>query len=173
MPRIRTPALIAGLLAAGLSLPALADSSATMHAVSADGVGDSIGAIGFQDSTYGLLIHPRLAGMEAGLHGLHVHQNPDCGPGTNDKGETIAAGAAGGHMDPQGTGTHEGPYGDGHLGDLPNLVVLDDGSAGLVLLAPRLTVADLAGRAIVIHAGADDYTDHHPGGDRAYCGIVE
>ena len=76
-------------------------------------------------------------------------------------------------MDPQGTGSHGGPYGDGHLGDLPNLVVLDDGTAGLVLLAPRLTVADLDGRAIMIHSGADDYTDADPGGDRAYCGIVE
>ena len=53
------------------------------------------------------------------------------------------------------------------------LVVPDDGTAGLVLLAPRLTVADLDGRAIMIHSGADDYTDAHPGGDRAYCGIVE
>lgn len=170
MTRIPAAPWLVGLLAAGLSLSALADSSATMHAVSADGVGDSIGAIGFQDSDYGLLIHPQLQGMEAGLHGLHVHQNPDCGPATNDKGETIAAG---GHMDPQGSGTHEGPYGAGHLGDLPNLVVLDDGTAGLVLLAPRLTLADLDGRAIVIHSGADDYTDSHPGGDRAYCGLVE
>ena len=173
MTRNRTVPWLAGLLAAGLSLPALADSSATMHAVSADGVGDSIGTISFQDSDYGLLIHPQLQGMAAGLHGLHVHQNPDCGPAANDKGETIAAGAAGGHMDPQDTGSHQGPYGDGHLGDLPNLVVLDDGTAGLVLLAPRLTVADLEGRAIMIHSGADDYTDHHPGGDRAYCGVVE
>ncbi|MDA0218655.1 MAG: superoxide dismutase family protein [Proteobacteria bacterium] len=173
MTRVCTAPWLDGLLAAGLSLPALADSSATMHAVSADGVGDSIGAISFQDSDHGLLIHPQLQGMAAGLHGLHVHQNADCGPGTNDKGETIAAGAAGGHMDPQGTGSHEGPYGDGHLGDLPNLVVLDDGTAGLVLLAPRLTVADLDGRAIMIHSGADDCTDSHPGGDRAYCGIVE
>ena len=173
MTRFRTAPLLAGLLAAGLALPALADSSAEMHAVSADGIGDSVGTISFEDSDYGLLIHPALLGLEPGLHGLHVHQNPDCGPAANDAGETIAAGAAGGHYDPDGTGVHEGPYGAGHLGDLPNLVVVADGSAGLVLLAPRLTVADLSGRAIMIHSGADDYSDTHPGGSRAYCGVVK
>jgi len=174
MPKFRRTTLTAGLLAGALALPALAEgNSATMHAVSTDGVGEAVGVISFEDSDYGLLIHPQLQGLEAGLHGLHVHQNADCSAATNDKGEVVAGGAAGGHYDPQETGRHEGPYGSGHLGDLPNLVVVADGSAGLVLLAPRLTTADLTGRAIMIHTGPDDYSDHHPGGSRAFCGVVE
>ncbi len=35
------------------------------------------------------------------------------------EGKAVAAGAAGGHYDPQHTGKHEGPLGAGHLGDLP------------------------------------------------------
>ncbi len=50
----------------------------------------------------------------------------------------MAAGAAGGHYDPQHTGKHEGPLGAGHLGDLPLLVVNDAGVADQPIIAPRL-----------------------------------
>lgn len=175
MTSSRTTLVLAGLLAAGLACPAAADEGLTVeiHGVSKDGVGDAVGSILFEDTEYGLVIQPALEGIEPGLHGLHVHANPDCGPGPDDSGDIIAAGAAAGHHDPDNTGIHEGPYREGHLGDLPNLYVDQDGNTPLETLAPRVTVADLQGRAIVIHAGADDYTNAHPGGSRAYCGVVE
>ncbi|NNE62329.1 MAG: superoxide dismutase, partial [Woeseia sp.] len=74
-------------------------------------------------------------------------------------------------------GEHAGPYGDGHLGDLPNLLVEPSGVSYVPVLAPRVTVADVKGRSLMIHAGADRYDEygehmHGKGGMRMYCGII-
>jgi len=85
--------------------------------------------------------------------------------------------AAGGHYDPAGTGKHEGPYGEGHLGDLPALYVGTDGKATLPILAPRLKTVNLKGRSLMIHAGGDNYSDVPAalggGGARMACGVVK
>ena len=93
------------------------------------------------------------------------------------EGKAVAALAAGGHLDPSNTGKHEGPYGKGHLGDLPVLYVGADGKAMLPVLAPRLKVADLKGRSLMIHAGGDNYSDQPDklggGGARIACGVIK
>jgi Cu-Zn family superoxide dismutase len=146
----------------------------TMRQVDSAGVGDIIGLIEFQDSAKGLKITPNLSGLTEGQHGMHVHQNPDCGPAEKD-GSMVAGLAAGGHYDPNNTGKHEGPQGQGHLGDLPVLYVNAKGNATRVGWAPRLTTADLAGRAIIIHSGGDNYSDVPKplggGGARVACGL--
>ena len=86
--------------------------------------------------------------------------------------------AAGGHYDPQGTKKHLGPHHkEGHLGDLPVLVVDKDGSASLPGLAPRLKTSNLNGRSVMIHAGGDNYDDQPAplggGGGRIACGVVK
>ena len=85
--------------------------------------------------------------------------------------------AAGGHFDPKKTGKHLGPNGDGHLGDLPVLVVDKDGKATTPVVASRLKVADLKGHSLMIHAGGDNYSDTPKplggGGARVACGVVE
>ena len=84
--------------------------------------------------------------------------------------------AAGGHLDPAKTGRHEGPYGNGHLGDLPAIYVDADGKAGYPILAPRLKVVDLQGRSLMVHAGGDNHSDHPAalggGGMRIACGVT-
>ena len=90
----------------------------------------------------------------------------------------MPAGAAGGHFDPQHTGKHEGPEGSGHLGDLPLLQAAADGTATQTLTAPHLKeVAVVRGKAVVIHAGGDNYRDQPAplggGGARIACGILE
>ena len=128
--------------------------------------GASLGKISFEDSKYGLLIKPQLSGLPVGLHGFHVHEHPDCG----DNGMK-----AGGHLDPAHTNTHQGPYGEGHLGDLPVLATNLDGTANTPLLAPRLTTQAIQGHAIMIHAGGDNYSDTPPlggGGARIGCGKI-
>ncbi|MCF8053532.1 MAG: superoxide dismutase family protein [Desulfobacterales bacterium] len=104
-----------------------------------------------------------------------VHENPDCGPLEKD-GKRVPGLAAGGHFDPQNTGRHEGPYGDGHLGDLPPLYADEHGRATLPVLAPRIKVKDIKGRSLMIHAGGDNYSDHPAklggGGARIACGVV-
>lgn len=146
-----------------------------MELVTADGEATPIGTITVRDIGYGLLIEPALSGLPPGLHGFHVHENPSCEAAEKD-GAMTAGLAAGGHYDPAGTRRHDGPYGNGHLGDLPALYVGPDGKAGYPLLAPRLKVVDLQGRALMIHAGGDNHADHPSplggGGARIACGVT-
>lgn len=142
--------------------------TATMQRVTATGTAETAGTVSFRDSGHGLLIEPNLAGLKPGPLGAHVHQQPDCGPGTDG----TAAGAAGTHIDPNTTGKHQGPYGQGHMGDTPNLVVEQDGSVKLPVLAPRLKLSDLSGKSYIIHAAKDDYSEQ-PGGARMLCGIIK
>lgn len=164
---------------AGLTVVATARAdviSIEVHAISADGVGESIGVVTAADTDKGLLLTPDLAGLPPGEHGFHVHQNPSCDSAEKD-GKTVAGLAAGGHYDPGNTGSHKGPKHEGHLGDLPVLVVNDDGEATDSVLAPRLTVAKIKGRALMVHAMGDNFSDSPKplggGGARIACGVIE
>jgi Cu-Zn family superoxide dismutase len=144
--------------------------------VTEQGVGKEIGTVTASDSKYGLILTPQLNDLAAGLHGFHVHAKPDCSHAMME-GKPVAGFAAGGHYDPTNTGKHEGPYGNGHLGDLPALYITTDGKATLPVLAPRLRVADIKGRSLMIHAGGDNYSDIPAmlggGGARVACGVVK
>ncbi|WP_136065391.1 superoxide dismutase family protein [Modicisalibacter radicis] len=162
---------VAALTTAG----AYASTSVEMHAVSADGSGEPVGTINVEKTEWGVKFTPDLEGLETGMHGFHLHQNRACDPAVKD-GETVAAGAAGGHFDPEGSGTHQGPYGEGHLGDLPLLTVDAQGTSTTPVLAPRLTMDDVKGHALVIHNGGDTYGDEPHlggGGSRVACGLFE
>ena len=148
----------------------------TVNLVNEQGVGKEIGTITASDSKYGLILTPQLSGLAPGLHGFHVHDKLDCSHGMKE-GKAVAALAAGGHYDPANTGKHEGPYGSGHLGDLPVIFVSADGTAALPVLAPRLKTADIQGRSLMIHAGGDNYADMPAplggGGARVACGLIK
>lgn len=154
------------------------ETTATLHRITADGEAEAVGTATFSDSPYGLRVTPTLHDMKPpGPHGAHVHAGADCGAGRMP-GHATAGTAAGGHYDPADTDHHAGPYGAGHLGDLPNLIVENDGKATIAVLAPRLSVSDLHGRALMLHAEPDRYADHGDhshgkGGARAYCGVIE
>jgi Cu-Zn family superoxide dismutase len=160
-----------------LPLRLLADGALTvpMNFVDAAAVGASAGTITVTESPYGLVFTPALTGLPAGLHGFHVHENPSCLPGEKD-GKKVPALAAGAHLDPQKTGKHGYPWGDGHLGDLPPLYVGADGAANQPVLGPRLKLGDLKGRSLMVHAGGDNHADHPAplggGGARIVCGVV-
>lgn len=152
-----------------------ADITIKVRAISGEGVGKQIGTLRAVDTKKGLRIVPRLSGLNPGAHGFHVHQNPSCG--TRGAGGKRGAGlAAGGHYDPKKVGQHMGPTGSGHLGDLPKLMVDAQGKARKSVLAPRLKVSDLWGRAIIIHAGGDNYSDKPKslggGGARVACATI-
>jgi superoxide dismutase, Cu-Zn family len=126
-----------------------------------------IGTVVFTETSYGVLISPKLASLPPGLHGFHLHEHPDCG----DHGDK-----AGTHFDPAKTNSHQGPYRKGHLGDLPVLYVTADGKANTPTLAPRLKLSDLKGLTVMVHANGDNYSDNPPlggGGAREACGIIQ
>ena len=147
-----------------------------IRAINKTGIGSSIGTITVTSSPYGSIFTPALINLTPGLHGFHVHENPDCSTAVKG-GKTVPGLAAGGHYDPVGTGRHAGPYGDGHLGDLPPLFTDQDGRSTLPVLAPRINLSDLKGRSLIIHAGTDNYSDIPKalggGGARIACGVVK
>lgn len=110
-----------------------ASEKVEMNLVTAQGVGQSIGTVVIDETEGGLKFTPHLKALPPGEHGFHIHANGSCQPAIKD-GKAVAAEAAGGHLDPQNTGKHEGPEGQGHLGDLPVLVVNNDGIATEPLL---------------------------------------
>ena len=146
-----------------------------MHYVTEDGTGKKIGIVTASETPYGTLFTPELTGLTPGLHGFHLHAEGQCGPKEKD-GRMVPGLAAGGHYDPENTGAHKGPYGNGHLGDLPALYVDQSGKADHPVLAPRVQLKDLKGRALVLHAGGDNYSDTPKalggGGARIACGVA-
>ena len=172
MYHIFVPVAALLLLLAGT---ARADITVPMSMVDARGAGIAVGDIVISESPYGLVFTPNLRGMTPGLHGFHVHENPSCAPLEKD-GKMVPALAAGGHYDPTGTKRHGLPWGDGHLGDLPALHVDNSGNATYPVLAPRLKIADVKSRSLMVHVGGDHHADHPAplggGGARMACGIV-
>jgi Cu-Zn family superoxide dismutase len=167
--------------AAQTPVPAAAGAAnqlqAPMTLVTASGTGKMIGVVSISESPNGLVFTPKLTDLPPGPHGYHVHEASSCAPNEKD-GKKVAAGAAGGHYDPSGSKQHLGPTGAGHLGDLPPLVVGGDGRATVAVTAPRMkSLADVKGKALMIHAGGDNYADKPAplggGGERIACGVIQ
>ena len=163
------------LASSGIACAQSADRKIAMDLVDADGKQAWIGDISIQETPYGLVFTPQLRALPPGLHGFHVHENPSCAPKEKD-GKPVAALSAGGHYDPDASGKHGTPWGDGHRGDLPPLFVDAEGSATQPVLAPRLKASDLIGRSLMVHAGGDNHADHPAtlggGGARIACGVM-
>lgn len=145
-----------------------ADVTVNIYLTAPKGNGKAIGTIMASDTKDGLLLTPNLTDLSPGSHGFHVHENPSC----DDSGT-----AAGGHLDPNKTGKHQGPFSNsGHLGDLPSLTVDKEGKATTPVLAPRLKLQDILNHSLMIHAGGDNYSDNPAmggGGARIACGVVK
>ncbi len=113
-----------------------------------------------------------LSNASAGEHAVHIHTTGDCSApdGTS----------AGGHWNP--TGVAHGKWGEGefHLGDIGNMTV-DDQGMGKIELTTNLwemntgSAKDIVGKAIIVHAGADDFVSQPSGnaGARIGCGVIE
>ena len=153
-----------------------ASTEVKMNLVTAEGTGQSVGTVNISETDKGLKFTPDLKGLPPGEHGFHVHAKGSCEPALKD-GKPSAAEAAGGHLDPDKTGKHEGPEGMGHLGDLPVLVVNNDGKATDAVVAPRLKkLSDVKDKALMVHVGGDNMSDSPKplGGGRARyaCGVI-
>lgn len=156
--------------------PAASIEPVVMKVVSASGTGASLGTVTISSTPYGVVFTPSLAGLEPGVHGFHVHEKGSCAPEKKD-GKMVPALAAGGHYDPENTKQHGLPWGGGHRGDLPALVVDAKGNASQPVLAPRLKLAELKGKSLMIHAGGDNHADHPQplggGGARMACAVIQ
>lgn len=108
----------------------------------------------------------------AGEHAVHLHENGDCGAADYS--------SAGGHWNP--TGENHGKRGvpPFHKGDIANMIVGDDGRGTLNMVIDGWSIgggnnSNILNKAIIIHAGADDFTSQPSGdaGSRIACGVIK
>lgn len=118
----------------------------------------------------GVRIEAHANGLTPGKHGFHIHEWGDC--------SAVDGTSAGGHFNPEGA-PHAGPDAPrAHAGDLGNLSAASDGHAMLERVSRRIDLGDgprsVLGRAVIVHAGADDLTTQPTGaaGGRVACGVI-
>ncbi|MEV5836249.1 superoxide dismutase family protein [Nocardia sp. NPDC052112] len=92
-------------------------------------------------------------GLRPGFHGLHIHQFGKCEPNSvaptgGPAGDFLSAG---GHLQVGSANAHPAS------GDLTSLEVRSDGSAKLVTTTDAVTLDDIKGKALMIHADADNF----------------
>jgi Cu-Zn family superoxide dismutase len=155
---------------------AWAAETVDMHRLTIEGTGEKIGTVTVSDTDHGTLFTPDITGLSPGLHGFHVHEKGECGPGEKD-GKMVPGLAAGGHYNPDNASSHKGPYEENHKGDLPALYVDPSGAATHPVLAPKIKLSELKGHALIIHQGGDNYSDTPEklggGGSRIACGVFK
>ena len=174
--------LAAPLLLAAFGLTFAQTDSAQLGASAelVDTQGNVIGDANFTESTdegepfvtIQLGLMPE-AGLEAGEYAFHIHETGECTP-TFD--------AAGDHFNPEGA-QHglldpDGP----HAGDLPNVVIAEDGTTTYVVNTRLVTLGegerslfDDDGSAVMLHAQPDNYLSDPSGmsGERIACGVMQ
>ncbi len=135
--------------------------------------GTEIGTANFLDGPNGELIRIEISsgGLTPGWHGLHLHAVGDC----SDVGVFKQSGGHHGKIEGgHGLLNPKGP----EAGDLPNIWVASDGSAGYEAFT-RLTALDSLldddGAALLIHEGEDDHLPQPIGGAgaRVACGVIQ
>jgi superoxide dismutase, Cu-Zn family len=144
---------------------------ATIH----DATGQRVGVAFFRDRQGEVAVTAAVRGLAPGFHGYHVHTVGECVPPFT---------SAGGHFNPSGA-----VHGD-HAGDLPSMLVNEDGTGELHFTTDRFTLDglfDADGSALMVHAGRDNYANipaRYGGPDqetlttgdagaRAACGVIE
>lgn len=116
-------------------------------------------------------IRGRLVGLKEGKHGMHVHTVGDC----SDPNDGFKK--AGAHFNPDNT--QHGTMERGHGGDLGNIEASKEGRAHFSIQTTQFSVDPaspkyIVGRALVIHADADDEKTDPAGnsGSRILCGVI-
>ena len=172
--RLFATAVGIGILVATVSVAA-ASGATHASATIVDAAGNQVGWARFTEDADGRLhVNVKVAGLSAGLHGIHLHSVASCiGP---------AFTSAGGHHNPLGDlhGLDDPP--GAHAGDLLNLVVNGEGRGHLDAVSDRATLSagplsldDVDGSALIIHAAEDDQeatTATGNSGARIACGVV-
>ena len=125
----------------------------------------------FREASGKVTLNLEIDGAEPGTHAVHLHEKGDC--------SAPDGASAGGHWNP----THEnhGKWGAPpfHRADIGNVEVGADGKGSLTMTTDLWSIGgtpetDVVGKAIIVHAKADDFTTQPTGnaGGRVACGVV-
>ncbi len=162
--------LVATMLAATTTVVA-AQETVTVGFV--DTAGKDNGTAELTATPGGVLIELEITGLPANQWvAFHVHETGSCDHASGHE-------SAGGHFNP--TDKKHGYLSEGgpHAGDMPNQYVTADGilraqvfNGGVELNRGK---TGILGRALMIHAKADDYESQPSGnaGQRLACGVIE
>lgn len=111
----------------------------------------------------------KIQGLTPGSHGFHVHEYGDCSASDGK--------SAGDHYNPKGKDHGDPAMNTHHAGDLGNIVADDTGVAYIERTFTHFKLKghdSIVGRAIIVHAKADDLTSQPSGaaGARVGCGVI-
>lgn len=120
--------------------------------------------------------------LTPGKHAVHFHEKAAC--------DCEGFKCAGGHFDPGPAGNTDPDANHGyHAGDLPQIVINEDGAGILEAITTRVTLSDgpvsllgkdsaPEGTSLMVHGNEDPHTpgesgSGHSGGPRLACGTIE
>lgn len=118
-----------------------------------DASGATVGTANFVKDGNHVQLTVEAHGLRPGFHGLHIHQIGKCEPNSvaptgGPAGDFLSAG---GHLQVGSAKEHPAS------GDLTSLEVRADGQAKLVTTTDKVTLEDIKGKALMIHADADNF----------------
>ena len=151
----------------------LGDSKNTAEANFVDRSGTETGRAHLTAADGGVLFEVEVSGLTPRKWvALHIHETGTCDHAGGHE-------SAGGHFNPDkkehGFVAANGP----HAGDLPNQYVADDGVLRAQIYSTKVRLDDqergIRGRALIVHAGSDDYRTNPAGGagERLACAVIE
>lgn len=169
----RFAAAAAALAMLGPLAPSSLAAGSKARAEVKDRDGKTLGSVDLVETTAGVLIKAKLAGLPPGPHAFHIHETGTC------EGDFASAGAI---FNPVGAKhgllNEAGPM----VGDLPNLYVVASGEVEVELVGLSVPLAieaegsilDEDGSALVIFEKPDDHEadDEDQGGARIACGVI-
>lgn len=131
------------------------------------------GRLAITPTAEGLQLKGEIGGFKPGsTHAIHIHEKGDC--------SAADASSAGGHFNP--TDEQHGRVSTDvhHAGDMDNVVANAKGVAHVDAHAEGPVLGggapnDALGRAVIVHAAADDYASQPAGdaGARVACGVIQ
>jgi Cu-Zn family superoxide dismutase len=193
-------ATVAAATAIGVGVATQADASGwKVRAMLRVADGTEIGQVTFQGKKNGTEVRVKLSQLPPSwtadaFHGFHIHAN-NTGPEQGCIADPTAPSSQW-FLSADGHWKADGQDHAGHNGDMPSILVNADGGAEMEFVTGRFDPSALVGRAVVVHAGADNFGNVPLGsatnqytansdaattatkntgnsGDRLACGVIE
>lgn len=131
------------------------------------------GKVHFEQHKHGMVkVTGKISGLKPNAeHGFHVHETGDC--------SSADGSSAGGHFNPGNTAHGKHGQGAQHAGDLRSLRADANGVATFTYETAQISLGsgtnNIADRALIVHAGPDDFTSQPTGnaGARLACAVIK